>query len=173
MGGLRRPGDLARRAGGALGVAPDARPVGLFALLLAASALGTVSGAAWNPWIRDFLPEDLRNRAFARRIAIATTIGAALSLLAGLAVEELGSSLGSEAGGYVVVLGGAAAALLGLLFLARIPEPSMPPATHRPWRDIVRAPLRNHEFRSLVAFLATWTFAVNLSTPLPCTCCDG
>ena len=145
---------------------PDARPVGLFALLLAASALGTVSGAAWNPWIRDFLPEDLRNRAFARRIAIATTIGAALSLLAGLAVEELGSSLGSEVGGYVVVLGaGAAAALLGLLFLARIPEPSMPPATHRPWRDIVRAPLRNHEFRSLVAFLATWTFAVNLSTP--------
>ena len=145
---------------------PAARPVGLFALLLAASALGTVSGAAWNPWIRDFLPEDLRNRAFARRIAIATTIGAVLSLLAGLAVEELGSSLGSDVGGYVVVLGaGAAAALLGLLFLARIPEPSMPPATHRPWRDIVRAPLRNHEFRSLVAFLATWTFAVNLSTP--------
>jgi MFS family permease len=41
----------------------------------------------------------------------------------------------------------------------------MPPATHRPWRDIVRAPLRNREFRSLIAFLATWTFAVNLSTP--------
>jgi MFS family permease len=145
---------------------PGARPLGLFALLLTASALGTVSGAAWNPWIRDFLPEGLRNQAFARRIAIATTIGAVLSLLAGLAVEELGSSLGSEAGGYAVVLGaGAAAALLGLLFLARIPEPAMPPATHRPWRDIIRAPLANREFRSLVAFLATWTFAVNLSTP--------
>jgi MFS family permease len=147
-------------------VPAGARPSALFALLLAASALGTVSGAAWNPWIRDFLPEDLRNRAFARRIAIATTIGAVLSLLAGLAVEELGSRLGSACGGYAVVLGaGAAAALLGLLFLSQIPEPTMPPATHRPWRDIVRAPLQNREFRSLVAFLATWTFAVNLSTP--------
>jgi Major Facilitator Superfamily len=145
---------------------PGARPVGLFALLLTASALGTVSGAAWNPWIRDFLPEGLRNRAFARRIAIATTIGAVLSLMAGLAVEELGSRLGSAVNGYVVVLGaGAASALLGLLFLGRIPEPAMPPATHRPWRDIVRAPFMNREFRSLVAFLATWTFAVNLSTP--------
>jgi MFS family permease len=66
----------------------------------------------------------------------------------------------------VIVLGaGAAAALLGLVFLARIPEPVMPPATHRPWGDIVRAPLRNREFRALVAFLATWTFAINLSTP--------
>jgi MFS family permease len=145
---------------------PGARPVALFTLLLVASALGTVSGAAWNPWIRDFLPEDIRNRAFARRMAMATATGAGLSLLAGLAVDELGARMDSPAGGYVVVLGaGAAAALLGLVFLGRIPEPAMPPATHRPWRDIIRAPLRNREFRALVAFLGTWTFAVNLSTP--------
>jgi MFS family permease len=74
--------------------------------------------------------------------------------------------LESRAGGYVVVLGvGAAAALLGLAFLARIPEPVMPPATHRPWADIVRAPLRHREFRALMTFLATWTFATHLSTP--------
>ncbi|MGH7526028.1 MAG: MFS transporter [Gemmatimonadales bacterium] len=143
-----------------------ARAPALFGLLLLASALGTVSGAAWNPWIRDFLPEDTRNRVFARRMAIAAGIGATLSLLAGLAVDELGVRLDSAAGGYVIVLGaGAAAALLGLVFLARIPEPPMPPATRRPWADIVRAPLRHREFRALVAFLATWTFAVNLSTP--------
>ncbi len=145
---------------------PAARPPALFGLLLLASALGTVSGAAWNPWIRDFLPEDTRNRAFARRMAIATGIGAALSLLAALAVDELGVRLDSPAGGYVIVLGaGAAAALLGLVFLGRIPEPTMPPATHRPWADIVRAPLRHREFRALIMFLAIWTLAVNLSTP--------
>jgi len=99
-------------------------------------------------------------------MAIATGIGAALSLLAGLAVDELGVRLDSPAGGYVLVLGaGAAAALLGLVFLGRIPEPTMPPATHRPWADIVRAPLRHREFRALIMFLAIWTFAVNLSTP--------
>jgi hypothetical protein len=144
----------------------SARPPALFGLLLLASALGTVSGAAWNSWIRDFLPEDARNRIFARRMAIATGIGAGLSLLAGLAVDELGVRLDSVAGAYVIVLGtGAASALLGLVFLGRIPEPSMAPATHRPWADIMRAPLRHRDFRALVAFLATWTFAVNLSTP--------
>ena len=145
---------------------PGGRAPALFGLLILASALGTVSGAAWNPWIRDFLPEDVRTRAFARRMAIATAIGAALSLMAGLAVDELGVRLDSPLGGYVVVLGaGAAAALLGLFFLSRIPEPVMPPATHRPWADIVGAPLRHREFRALMTFLATWTFAVNLSTP--------
>ncbi len=143
-----------------------ARPATLFGLLLLASALGSVSGAAWNSWIRDFLPEDVRTGAFARRMAIATAIGAGLSLLAGLAVDRLGAGLGSPAGGYVIVLGaGATAALLGLVFLSRIPEPVMPPVSHRPWGDIVRAPLRHREFRALVTFLATWTFAVNLSTP--------
>jgi MFS family permease len=145
---------------------PGARAPALFGLLLLASALGTVSGAAWNPWIRDFLPEEIRSRAFARRMAIATAIGAGLSLVAGFAVEELGDRLQSAVTGYVVVLGGgAAAALLGLVFLGRIPEPAMPPATHRPWADIVRAPLRNREFRALVAFMGTWTFATHLSTP--------
>ena len=147
-------------------VSAELRPTALFGLLLVASALGNVSGAAWNPWIRDFLPEEIRNSAFARRMAKAAAIGAGLSLLAGLAVDQLGARLGSPAGGYVVVLGaGAAAALLGLVFLGRIPEPVMPPATHRPWADILRAPLRHKEFRALVAFLATWTFAINLSTP--------
>jgi hypothetical protein len=80
-------------------VRPGARAPSLFGLLIVASALGTISGAAWNPWIRDFLPEDVRTRAFARRMAIATAIGAALSLLAGLAVDELGVRLDSAAGG--------------------------------------------------------------------------
>ncbi|MBA3895184.1 MAG: MFS transporter [Gemmatimonadales bacterium] len=147
-------------------VPAGARTPALFGLLLLASALGTVSAAAWNPWIRDFLPEEVRTRAFARRMAIATAIGAGLSLLAGLAVEELGVQLDSALGGYVVVLGaGAAAALLGLVFLGRIPEPVMPPAGRRPWADIMRAPLRHREFRALVAFLGTWTFAIHLSTP--------
>lgn len=142
------------------------RPATLFALLLFAAALGNVSGAAWNSWIRDFLPEEVRTRAFARRMAIATAIGAVLSLLAGLAVEDLGVRLESPAAGYVVVLAaGVAAALLGLVFLSRIPEPAMPPATHRPWGDILRAPLRHREFRALVTFLGTWTFATHLSTP--------
>ena len=55
------------------------------------------------------------------------------------------------------------AGLLGLIPLGRIPEPGMAPSTHRPLRDVLRAPFRHPEFRALVAFLAEWTFAINLS----------
>src|SRR5262249_36742720 len=37
-------------------VPPRGRAPALFGLLILASAFGTISGAAWNPWIRDFLP---------------------------------------------------------------------------------------------------------------------
>ncbi len=143
-----------------------ARIPALFGLLLVAASLATISGAAWNPWIRDLLPEDARNRAMARRMALATGVGAALTLAAGLTVDELPSRLGSVRSGYVVVIGiGVLAGLLGLIPLGMIPEPLMEPSTRRPWRDVLGGPLRNRELRGLIAFLSTWTFAINLSTP--------
>jgi hypothetical protein len=42
-----------------------ARVPALFGLLLVMAAFGTVSGAAWNPWMRDFvaaLVDELRDR---------------------------------------------------------------------------------------------------------------
>jgi MFS family permease len=143
-----------------------ARVPALFAVLLIAAALASISSAAWTPWIRDLLPDDTRNRVIAHRMALATGIGAALTLAAGIAVDALPARLGSLPNAYVAVMGaGVAAGLLGLIPLGRIPEPLMAPSTHRPWRDVLGAPLRNRDFRALVAFLATWTFAVNLSTP--------
>ena len=147
-------------------VSEGARVPALFGLLLVMGAFGTISGAAWNPWMRDFLPEDSRNRVVARRMAIATAIGAPLALGAGIALDRLRELLGAPAEAYIVVLGaGVLAGLLGLIPLGQIPEPGMAVAARRPWRDIVRAPFRHREFRALVAFLAAWTFATNLSAP--------
>jgi MFS family permease len=162
---------VGRTAGLGILVLPWAVPSGarvpaLFGLLLVMAAFGTVSGAAWNPWMRDFLPEKGRNRVVARRMAIATAIGAPLALGAGIAIDRLRDVFGAPAEAYNLVLGvGVLAGLLGLIPLGRIPEPPMAPATHRPWRDVLRAPFRHPEFRALVAFLAAWTFATNLSAP--------
>jgi len=102
----------------------------------------------------------------ARRMAIATAIGAPLTFGAGIAIDRLRLAFGAPAEAYVMVLGvGVLAGLAGLIPLGRIPEPGMAPASHRPWRDVVRAPFRHPEFRALVAFLAAWTFATNLSAP--------
>lgn len=147
-------------------VATSVRVPALFGLLLVMAVFATISGAAWNPWIRDFLPDEGRNRVVARRMTIATAIGAPLALGAGIAIDRLQDVFGAPAEAYILVLGvGALAGLLGLIPLGRIPEPAMGPATHRPWRDILRAPFRHAEFRALVAFLAAWTFAINLSAP--------
>lgn len=152
-------------------VLPWALPAGarvpaLFGILLIVAAFATVSSAAWNPWMRDFLPEESRNRVVARRMAIATSIGAPLALGAGVAVDRLGVAFGSPAEAYVVVLGiGALAGLTGLVPLGRIPDVETPPSARRPWRDVIGAPFRDPRFRALVAFLGAWTFAGNLCAP--------
>ncbi len=78
-------------------VASSARVPALFGLLLVMAVFATISGAAWNPWIRDFLPDEGRNRVVARRMTIATAIGAPLALGAGIAIDRLRGVLGAPA----------------------------------------------------------------------------
>ncbi|HTC24807.1 MAG TPA: MFS transporter [Gemmatimonadales bacterium] len=145
---------------------PTLRMPALFATVLVTAAFATISAAAWNAWIPDVLPAATRNEIVARRLAGATAVGAVLMLLAGAGVDRLQATVPDPTVAYRVVLAiGALAGLIGLLPLARIPEPPMPVGPVRPWRDVLAAPLQNRTFRSLVAFLAAWTFAVNLSAP--------
>jgi MFS family permease len=138
----------------------------LFLCLTLAAGLGTMAGAAWTPWMRDFLPENALARAFARRMAVATAVSAVLGLAAGYTVDALPRQGASPLAGYDVVFGvGVLAGLTGLLFLARIPEPRMPPSVRRPWRDVFRTPLSDIGFRPVMIFLACWTFAANLTAP--------
>ncbi len=141
------------------------RMPGLFATVLVTAVFATLSAAAWNAWIPDVLPADARNQVVARRLATATAVGAVLTLLAGAGVDRL-QEVADPTVAYRVVLGvGAVAGLIGLIPLGRIPEPLMPARPRRPWRDVLSGPFRNRTFRSLVGFLAVWTFAVNLSAP--------
>jgi hypothetical protein len=147
-------------------VSPERRVAAVFACLVPASAFLTVSGAAWSPWIRDFLPEEVLARAFARRLAAAMAVSAVLGLAAGFVVDALPRTGTPPLQAYTLVLAtGVLAGLTGLFFLARIPEPAMPVTTRRPWIDIFRAPLHHREFRPVMIFLASWTFAANLIAP--------
>jgi hypothetical protein len=49
--------------------------------------LGTISGCAFNSWMRDFVPEKIMGRYFGKRMAVATSAGAVLTLLAGVGLE--------------------------------------------------------------------------------------
>jgi MFS family permease len=147
-------------------VGPGSRLPVLFGCLVLATAFSTVAGAAWTPWIRDFLPEDTIARAFARRLSLATGASAVLGLAAGYAVDALPREGVSPVTAYTIVFGtGIAFGVIGLFYLAGIPEPVMAESARRPWADIFRAPLVDRDFRPVVIFLACWTFAANLTAP--------
>ncbi|MBN2562808.1 MAG: MFS transporter [Phycisphaerae bacterium] len=127
---------------------------------------GNVSGCAFNSWMKDLIPENMMGSFFAKRLAIATGLSAILSLLAGVAVDLYKRYVPLEIGVYSILFAvGCFSGLLGLIFLARVPEPRMAEAGNRGLVAALAEPFRNRNFRHLLIFLAAWNFAVNLAAP--------
>ena len=136
----------------------------LFALTMY-YGLGTISGLSFNSWMRDLIPDSIRGRYTAKRAAVATAVGAAMSLGAGAGVD-LYKRYGSELGIYSIYFAiGGSVGLIGIYFLSKIPEPKM---ERRPTVNLVKIilePLKDLNFRYLLIFLGTWNFAINLAAP--------
>jgi MFS family permease len=129
---------------------------------------GAIAGCAWNAWVRDVVPDNRRGRFFGRRstLATATSIGAGLLAAWLLDQHPPGSATRSTAFAGLFALA-FVMELLSAWALARAPEPRMPPPTGGPlrlWR-IYRSTLADPKFRTWVAFMGSWQFAVNLAQP--------
>jgi MFS family permease len=128
---------------------------------------GAVGTCAWNAWMRDLAPEERLGRVFARRTIWLSTISLLLGLVAALALDltPAGSTERNLvfAGMFAV---GCVTGLISARVVAAMPEPLMPPAPG-PVRlgTLLREPLRDLNFRRLLAFVASWQFAINLATP--------
>jgi MFS family permease len=145
--------------------------IGLAVLLtsmIAASALGAVSGCSWNSWMRDLIPQNILGAFFSKRMRIATGVGIALSLVAAVYLDVWKKLLPKyEIQGYsILFIAGFAAGALGLYFLARTPEKRMPKVEEKPkiFR-LLAQPFKDENFRKLIAFMCSWNFAVNLAGP--------
>ncbi len=147
-------------------VPAEQRVAVLLICLLLYFGLGTISGCAFNSWMRDFIPQDIMGSYFGKRLAIATATGAVLTLLAGFGIE-VGKRVMSDANAPYSILFvlGSAAGLVGVFFLARIPEPKMAPHVPRGVFVVLAEPFREFNFRRLLMFLGSWNFAVNLAAP--------
>lgn len=127
--------------------------------------LGTISGLSWSSWIRDLIPDHIMGSFMAKRMAIATAVGAALSLLAGYGVD-IYKQYYAEAGIYSIYFAlGGIFGLLGVIFLARTPEPKMEANPRPEILKLIKEPLGDTNFRQLLIFLGSWNFAVNLVAP--------
>jgi MFS family permease len=134
--------------------------------LLIASVLAAVSNCGWNSWMHDLVPKDRLGSFFGKRFSLATTTGVIVSLSAGLFLDTISGRLFSNHlyAYSIVFFVSFVFGIVGVLFIAQIPEPRYEPADTSVFRDILK-PLRDRNFKNLIHFLASWNVALYLATP--------
>jgi MFS family permease len=140
----------------------------LLGALIINSTTGAVSGCSWNSWMRDMIPQDILGRFFSRRMQIAIGIGVILSLAAAGYLDLWKKFLPehTEKGYSLLFVFGFLAGVVGVYCITRIPEPRMVSHMQAPsFSQIISRPLRDPNFRKLIVFMGSWSFAVNLAAP--------
>lgn len=127
---------------------------------------GSITSCAFRSWMRDLIPDEILGRFLAKRMSFSMAIAVALGLLGAIGIDVYKSLHEDETVAYSILFSiGALAGLIGVVNLARIPEPTMPPTDGRTLRDMLYEPFHDANFRQLLIYLGAWSFAVNFSMP--------
>ncbi|HIE32119.1 MAG TPA: MFS transporter, partial [Methanosarcinales archaeon] len=140
----------------------------LIAALLLYAILGAVGGTSWNSWMRDLVPQDSLGAFFAKRMGMATALGIVISMAAAFYIDYWETIFPDyELYSYsILFFFGFLAGMLGVYFVSTIPEPRMAPVEVKTkFFDLILQPFRDTNFKNLVIFLGSWSFAVNLAAP--------
>jgi MFS family permease len=137
----------------------------LVAAQIAITLLGAIAGCSVNSWFHQLLAGQELGAIFAQRLFWSVVLASLGALAAGHLVEHWPS--GERMHAYSVNFAAAGiAGVIGLPFLARVPEPAMAPTgPPQPVLALLRAPLAERNFRRLIVFMASWNFASNLAAP--------
>ena len=140
----------------------------LLTALLILSCLVAVGSTSWSSWMRDLVPQDQLGSFFSKRMSLATALGIPVSLAAAFYLDYWKKMFPSyEVHSYSVLFFlGCVAGMLGIYFISKIPEPRMVVVAEKPrflW--LLAQPFKDINFRNLIAFLGSWSFAVNLAAP--------
>ncbi|MFH1782568.1 MAG: MFS transporter [Candidatus Omnitrophota bacterium] len=143
--------------------------IGLLILIFAVlfqSGFGGIGGCAWNSWMRDLIPENQMGSFFSNRLRIATFLGILVSLLASILIDfwkvhfpsyEIYAYSGLFGAGFIL-------GMIGILYLSKTPEVKMIPQKTE-FIKLLSQPFKDVNFRRLMLFLGSWSFAVNLAAP--------
>ncbi len=148
------------------GTSPHRQIWYITALLIASSLFGAIGGHAWLSWIKELVPNEIRLRFLGRRHVFNTALAFGMSVAGGLFVDAWLRWRPDSLGGFLTVFATAmTCGIIGLLILNTIPDAAGPPPVEIPLRRLVKAPLKDRNFRRLIAFYGVWNFASNLATP--------
>lgn len=142
---------------------------GLAVLLLGLfiySGFEGMSGCSWNSWMRDIVPRDKLGGFFSNRMRLTTAFGLVVSFLAGTYIAWWKKAYpNAVVDGYsLLFLIAFLSGVLSLYYIARIPEPVMQPVKTDFWKTL-NMPFKDFNFKRLLMFLGSWSFAINLATP--------
>jgi MFS family permease len=141
----------------------------LIIALLIRSSLVAIGSTGWSSWMRDLVPQGQLGSFFSKRMTLATALGIPLSLAAGFYIDYWKRLFPTsyELYGYSALFFlGCLAGILGIYVISTIPEPRMPTAKEKPnFLQLILQPLRDPNFKNLITFLGSWSFAVNLAAP--------
>ena len=143
---------------------------GLLLLLIGVTShaiFNAISVAAWNSWMKDLIPQEILGRFFSKRLAVQALVGIITTLSAGILIDQWLQSDPTTLNPYsVVFLIGTIFGMIGVYFIYTIPEPRMIiEALNQSFTDTLRSPFHNEDFRRLMVFSASWSFAVTLAGP--------
>ncbi len=138
----------------------------LMSLLFFYYFFGSIAGPSWNSWIKDLVPEQILGSYFSRRTRLSQTLNVILSTMLAILLDLIkkyfpGTELITYACMFII---GASTGITGAFILSRAPEPQSSLTELNVFR-LLRQPLANANFRSLLIFNAAWVFALNLATP--------
>lgn len=139
----------------------------LLAALLLHTGFGAISGCSWNSWMSDLIPKQKLGSFFSKRMAWALGLSIPLALFAAFFVDywHLLSDTSVIYAYSILFFLGTIFGLAGLYFLSRVPEPKMVVENTESVLKRLIAPFKNENFRNLLAFTGSWSFAVSLAAP--------
>lgn len=136
--------------------------IGMQIVLAVFNAMG---GCAINSWLHHFVPRNTLGDFFSRRLFWGTAAACVATLLAGIMIDELPVANKLHTYALSFALAGVAG-FIGIFFLARVPEPRMPPRVAD--ASVLRQlwePFADRNFRKLLIFLGSWNVASNVAAP--------
>jgi MFS family permease len=126
----------------------------------------SVSGASWNSWIKDIVPEKILGTYFSRRSRLIQILNVTLSLAVAMFIDYIKAHYPQyelTMYGWMFVIGGAVG-MLGVYFLSRAPEPKTTLEDQKLLK-LFSKPLTDRNFRNLLTFHSFYAFATSLALP--------
>ena len=126
----------------------------------------SISGASWNSWIRDVVPEKILGSYFSKKARVTQIVNVTLSLAIAMLIDYTKShfpsyELTAYAGMFII---GGVMGMIGVYFLSRAPEPTTTLKDEKLF-ELLSKPLKDVNFRNLLTFHSFYAFATSLALP--------